>query len=264
MPPADRRPQRAPSPALPRETDPGRLVVGLQPVREAIRVHGSHVIRVAADARGSARVEALVRFAQDQGIERVERRSRAELDRLSAGVTHQGVVAWAPPLRLLSLAELLETKGLLGVVLDGIQDPQNFGAVVRSAVALAAAPVIWPEHSSAPLTPATFRASAGAIEHARLCRVSSLVSALQQATDAGVQVVALEPRTDRLLWELDLTVPTLLVVGSEHEGIGRAARRACAASACLVPPGSIDSLNASVAAALGLYEAAKQRLSSRG
>jgi 23S rRNA (guanosine2251-2'-O)-methyltransferase len=235
------------------------MVVGLQPVREAIRVHGAAVTSIAVELRGGARIDALVRFAQDQGVGRVDRLARSQLDRLAAGVAHQGVVAWVPDLHLDRFSDLLLVPDLLAVALDGIQDPQNFGAVVRSAVAIASAPVIWPEHSSAPLTPATFRASAGAIEHARLCRVSSLVSSLQQAAEAGVQVVALDPKAPRRLRDLDLTGRSILVVGSEHEGIGRALRRTCTVAASLVPPGAIDSLNASVAAAIGLYQAVIQR-----
>lgn len=238
----------------------GRLVAGLQPVREAIRVHGPALGRVAVDSRDLPRLEAVVRFASDRGVPRVDRLKRAELDRLSGGVSHQGVLAWAPPLELSEAAAMLDDPALLGLALDGIQDPQNFGALIRSAVALAGAPVLWGEHASAPLGTATFRASAGAIEHARLCRVRSLAGTLSDATARGIQVVGLDPQGTTRLCDLDLTGPTLLVIGSEHEGLGRAVRRACSAQAQLVPRGRIDSLNASVAAGIALYEAVVQRL----
>src|SRR5690606_29964017 len=118
---------------------------------------------------------------------------------------------------------------LLAVALDGIVDPQNFGAVIRSAVALGPCPVVFPENASAPLTPATFRASAGAIEHASLVRVPSLPSLLREAAARGVSVLGLAPEANRFLHEVDLTGPTLLTIGSEHTGMGKAVRRSCTA-----------------------------------
>jgi 23S rRNA (guanosine2251-2'-O)-methyltransferase len=150
------------------------------------------------------------------------------------------------------------------VALDGVQDPQNFGAVVRSAHGLAGAAIIWPEHASAPLTAATFRASAGAIEHATLCRVPVLHGALSEAQARGVQVVGLDAHAPGPLRDLDLTRATVLVIGSEHEGMKRATRRQCDVLAHLVPLRNLDSLNASVAAGIALYEAAIQRIKSSG
>ncbi|MBK7582314.1 MAG: RNA methyltransferase [Myxococcales bacterium] len=241
-------------------TEPqGRLVAGLQPVREAIRVHGSRLGRVLVDARDLPRLDAVARFATDQGVRSIQRVPRGELDRLSEGAQHQGVLAWAPPLELCDPASLWADPGLLAVALDGIQDPQNFGAVIRSAVGIAGAAVVWGEHASAPLTTATFRASAGAVEHARLCRVKSLVGALADAAAAGVQVIGLEARADRALRQIDLQAPTLLVIGSEGEGMGRGVRKACTSFAQLLPMSRLDSLNASVASGIALYEAVRQR-----
>jgi 23S rRNA (guanosine2251-2'-O)-methyltransferase len=230
----------------------------MQPVREAIRVHGRALGRVLIDDRARPRLEALARFATDQGA-RVERTARRELDRLAGGSSHQGALAFAPPLILLTAEHALRGPDLIALALDGIQDPQNFGAVVRSAVGIAGAVVAWGEHSSAPLTPATFRASAGAIEHARLCRVPSLVAALADARAAGARIVGLDARAGPLLSELDLREPTVLVVGSEGEGLGRAVRRTCSTLARLLPMTRLDSLNASVAAGIALYEVIRQR-----
>ncbi len=240
----------------------GRLVVGLQPVREAIRVHGAKLSRVALESRDSPRVEAVERFARDHGVPRVDRVARSELDRSSGGVSHQGVMAWAPPLRMLSLAEVhAGPPPLVALALDGIQDPQNFGAVVRSAVGIAQAALIWGEHGSAPLSTATSRASAGALEHARFCRTRSLTSALNEAVAAGVRVVGLDAQAPVALREVDLTGPTLLVLGGEHEGLGRSVRRACTELAQLVKTSGVESLNASVAAGIALYEVVRQRQS---
>jgi 23S rRNA (guanosine2251-2'-O)-methyltransferase len=231
-------------------------------VREAIRAHGRRLERVLIEARDTERLDALARFAKDQGIERVERTSRVDLERLSRGVSHQGAAAIAPPLDVHGLEVCLDKPDLLAVALDGIQDPQNFGAVIRSAVALAMAPVIWAEHSSAPLTPATFRASAGAIEHATLVRVPSLRQALFELRADGVQVIGLDPQAGVDLRELELSGRLALVIGSEHAGLGRATRRACSTLARLVRPHGVESFNASVASALALYTAIIHREST--
>ena len=161
-----------------------RLVYGLQPVREAIRAHGNRVDWVLVQQDGGPKLDALARYAGDQGI-KVQRGPRGDLDRRAAGGRHQGALAGVPDLPLVGVETLPlhdpRSPGEASVLmaLDGVMDPQNFGAVLRSAVALGAAAVIWPEHSSAPLSPATFRASAGAVEHATLCRVPSLPDALR-------------------------------------------------------------------------------------
>jgi 23S rRNA (guanosine2251-2'-O)-methyltransferase len=256
-------PKQAPRPEVVSPfTDAPRLIVGAQSVREAVRAHGARVAQVlvekALNEDGAGRLDALARFASDQGIavERVERRA---LDALSGGAQHQGAAAWGPELALIEGDAVLGSPDPLIVALDGVQDPQNFGAVIRSAVALGATAVVWPEHSSAPLTPATFRASAGAVEHARLCRVPSLVRFLDDAVAASLQVVGLAAEGRVALHEMDLSGPTILVVGSEHAGLGRAVRQRCTALARLTLRGPIDSLNASVACAVSLYVASIHR-----
>lgn len=256
----EKRPRPAPKP--PPSADTPRLILGLQPVREAIRAHRERLGSVLLeDTRGESRprLEALARLATHQGVASVQWVSRRELDILAGATLHQGAAAWAPELALVEPTELLAAPHLLAIALDGIQDPQNFGAVVRSAVGLGSTGVVWPENASAPLTPATFRASAGAVEHAVLCRVPSLVRFLDEATAAGAEVVGLAPDADTIIHDMDLTGPTVLVLGSEHEGLGRAVRRHCARLARLSLSGPIESLNASVACAVALYVAKIQR-----
>ena len=239
----------------------GRLVCGLQPVREAIRAQGEKLERVLVEAEArepSPQLEALARFARDHGA-RVERPSRAELDRVTRGVRHQGAVAFAPELRIASLHELVLGADALVVALDEVQDPQNFGAVIRSAVAMGASAVMWPEHRSAPLSAATFRASAGAVEHATLCRVTSLPPALEDLRARGLTVVGLDMTGDVAIDKVDLAGPAVLVVGAEDKGLRKTVKRCCDALASLPMPGPIASLNASVAVAIALYEAVRQR-----
>ena len=239
-----------------------RIVCGLQPVREAIRTHGSRLGRVvvvepgASDA--SPQLEALARFARDQGAT-VERLARAEVDRMARGVRHQGAIAFAPELTLVSLADLALGENPLLVALDEVQDPQNFGAVVRSAVAMSATAVVWPEHRSAPLSPAMFRASAGAIEHATLCRVTSLTNAVVDLRARGVHVVGLDMTGTSTIDQIDMTGPVAIVVGAEGKGLRKPVKGACETVARLPMPGPIASLNASVAVAIALYEVVRQR-----
>lgn len=235
-----------------------RTIIGLQPVREAIRARAHEIQRVLVEAGESPTLKALARFARDQGIE-VETVPRAELDRATRGARHQGVLALASELSLVALEELSLGDDSLFVALDGLQDPQNFGAAIRSAVAFRAGAVIWPEHASAPLSPATFRASAGAIEHATLCRVPSLVSALTVFAEQGATTVGLDASAEASIDELDLKGPVVLVVGSEGKGLGRQVRKTCTKLAKLPMRGPIDSLNASVALAIALYEVVRQR-----
>jgi len=232
--------------------------MGLQPVREAVRAHGAKIERVIVEEGDQPQLEALARFARDQGAT-VTRAPRAELDRRAHGVRHQGAMAEVPELELLPLSKLEVAPDSLFLALDEIQDPQNFGAVIRSAVAFATSAIIWPEHSSAPLSAATFRASAGAIEHAVLCRVTSLPSAIQHLTELGVVPIGLDASGDVDLADLDLAGPVLFVIGSEGKGLKKSVRRACARIARLPMSGPIAALNASVAAAITLYEARRQR-----
>jgi 23S rRNA (guanosine2251-2'-O)-methyltransferase len=238
-----------------------RLVLGIQGAREAIIAQGS-ALRVLVETRREAapQLEALARFAHDRGA-KVERVDRSTLDRLAKGERHQGVVVEAPPLAIVSLEDLVVSEGAppLVIALDELTDPHNFGAIVRSAVALGASGVVWPEDKSAPLSPAMARASAGAVEHARLCRVTSLPRALTELAEGGLAVIGLDAAAESELSALDLTTPVCLVVGSEGKGLRHATKRACTGLAKLPMRGPIASLNASVAAAIALYEVVRQR-----
>lgn len=233
---------------------------GLQPVREAIRVHGARITTLLVEQGDSPTLDAVARFGVDQGAV-VSRASRGELDRLTAGARHQGVVAFAPELTLLSSTEGLEVSGTpLFLCLDELEDPQNFGAIVRSAVAFEASAVVWPAHHSAPLSAATFRASAGAIEHARLVRVSALPNELTAMRERGITVLGLDADAKTTLGKTDLRGPIALVVGSEGKGLRKPVKQACTRLAKLPMSRAIGSLNASVAAAIALYEVSRQRV----
>lgn len=235
-----------------------RLIFGMQPVREAIRARGKDLTVVLVQAGAGPKHDAVARFAADQGA-RVERVSRAELDSRTRNGFHQGVVAIAPEVTLVELDALAVNERTLLLALDGVMDPHNFGAAIRSAVALGATGVVWPEHASAPLSPATFRASAGAVEHATLCRVNALPQALSDLRERGVVPVALDVRGTTELADLDLRGPIAVVIGAEDRGPRKPVLSACTHVARLPLPGPVAALNASVAAAIALYEVQRQR-----
>ncbi len=239
-----------------------RLVVGLQPVRELLRFQGPRLGRVLIEDRDTPRLDSLERYARDQGATEVRRVSRGHLDSLAKGLEHQGVLAFAPPLALYAWNELLEGQFPLVLALDSIQDPQNFGAVVRSAVAIAGAPVLFAEHASAPLTAATFRASAGAIEQAVLCRVPSLRAALLEAKQAGWAIVGLDPQGAEPILMTGWEPKVLLVLGNEHRGLRPSVRELCTRRVRLLSSGRLDSLNASVACGIALHCAVSHRQST--
>jgi 23S rRNA (guanosine2251-2'-O)-methyltransferase len=239
-----------------------RIIVGIQPVREAIRSLGPRIERLLVlhrPAAPSPTLSALARFAQAQGVA-VHPADESTLRRLAREANHQGVIAIAPELELIDLETLIATRPTLLTVADRITDPHNFGAIIRSSVAFGADAVLWPEHANAPLTPATFRASAGAIEHARLCRVPSLGRALSQLRAAGLFTIALaEDPSAIALPSIDLTRPVAIVIGSEGEGIKRSLRNCCDAAGRIPTLARLPTLNASVSAGIALFEVRRQR-----
>jgi 23S rRNA (guanosine2251-2'-O)-methyltransferase len=239
-----------------------RLITGLQAVREAIRVHGEKLEKVFLVREGGPQIDAVARFAEGRGAV-VTRIERLELDRMARGARHQGAIAHAPDLALVPLELILEgfaeNPNAVVVALDEIEDPQNFGAVIRSAVALGATGVVWPEHHTAPLSPATFRASAGAVEHAMLCKVAALPRALERLAEAGATVIGLDAHGTSAVEDIEASGPIVLVVGAEGKGLRGPVKKACTVLGKLGMKGPIGSLNASVAAGIALYTVLRRR-----
>jgi 23S rRNA (guanosine2251-2'-O)-methyltransferase len=228
------------------------LVYGRNAVLEAVRA--GRVRRVLM-AEG---LDPDPRLAELREAVRVQEVPASRIAALARGA-HQGVVAELAPRAFLTLRQLLETQPRLLLALDGVEDPQNLGAILRSAEVAGADGVILPEHRSAPLSAAAVKASSGASEHLRLCRVAGLASAVADVKRAGLWCAALDPRGEMLAWEFDLTQPVCLVVGGEGRGVHRLVRQRCDVRLRLPMAGQIASLNASAAAAALLYEVARQR-----
>jgi 23S rRNA (guanosine2251-2'-O)-methyltransferase len=198
------------------------------------------------------------RLDEIRSLARVEDVTSPALDEV-APKGHQGVAAELRPGRRLALRELLAREPDLLVALDSVQDPQNLGAIVRSAEAAGADAVIVPQRRSAPISPAAVKASAGAILHLDVCEVPGLAAAITEIKRAGIWCVALDPGGEALPWEFDLTQRVCVVVGGEGEGVHRLVRERSDVRIRLPMAGRVESLNASAAAAAILYEVQRQR-----
>jgi 23S rRNA (guanosine2251-2'-O)-methyltransferase len=233
-------------------------VYGVNPVLEALRAQ--RVERVVVVGGTSPRLDDVVREARARGIP-VEVADRAVLDRLSRGGVHQGVAAIvAGPVswELEDLVAAARPPALI-VVLDGIEDPQNLGAILRTVDAAGADGVVQQTRRAAPLGGAAAKASAGAMAHVRVARVVNVARALDQLKEAGVWTVGLASEAERSYDQVDLTGPIALVLGAEGTGLRRLVRERCD-WLCAVPMrGHVESLNVSVAAGVVLYEALRQR-----
>jgi len=208
-------------------------------------------------------VEEIVERARGAGVA-VESVDRRELDRSSHTRHHQGVVAITPDARYATVEEVLAVASDRGqpplvVVLDGIEDPHNLGAIVRTVDCAGGHGVVVPERRAVGLTPGVVRASAGATEHVKVARVTNLARAIDDLKAAGLWVVGLDAAGDRAYWDADFRRPVAIVIGSEGEGVSRLVRERCDFVVRLPVLGRIESLNASVAAAIALYEAVRQR-----
>ena len=242
-----------------------RTVHGIHPVLEALRAHPGDVERVyvlegSTPPRAAAEILSRARDAQV----RVERVPRERLQALVDGGAHQGVAARVREFAYATLEDLLAAATASGrpplvVVLDGLQDPHNLGAVIRSADALGAHGVVLPKDRSVGVTPAVARASAGAVEHVPVARVTNLSRALEELKAAGLWVVASDPEGDQVLWSARLDGPLAVVIGAEGAGVRPGVLKHCDLRLRIPMEGRVASLNASVSAALVLYEVARQR-----
>lgn len=198
------------------------------------------------------------RLAELAKLVKVETVTPARLDQMAPGV-NQGVAAELKPRREWTLKQLLDTDPSLLVALDSIQDPQNLGAILRSAEVAGAQGAILPEHRSAPLSPAAVKASSGASELLPVAKVSGLPSAIAEVKRAGIWCVALDPRGEMAAWDFDFTQRVCVVVGAEGTGVQRLVKERCDARVRLPVAGHVASFNASAAAAAVLYEVMRQR-----
>lgn len=240
-------------------------VVGRNPVYEAL-LAGLPVktAYVADGAERDDRLRDILKFAAEHSIPLLQT-TRGELDRLTGGLVHQGVALqlpafdYADPQDLITAAATQDDDRGLLVALDGITDPRNLGAIVRSAAAFGACGLIIPSRRSATITATAWKASAGAAARLPIAMATNLNRALEQCTDAGFTVVGLAGEAETDISAIPLDGPVVLVVGSEGDGLARLVRRHCDHLVAIPIASQVESLNASVAAAIGLYEISRVR-----
>ncbi|WP_306203915.1 23S rRNA (guanosine(2251)-2'-O)-methyltransferase RlmB [Actinoplanes sp. RD1] len=241
------------------------LLLGRNPVVEALRASiPSTALYVAQGIDIDDRVTEIVRTAGDRGIPILEI-GRNELDRMTGGVLHQGVGLQVPPFAYENFDDLvaaaLEQTAPLLVALDGVTDPRNLGAVIRSVAAFGAHGVFMPERRAAGITATAWRTSAGAAARVPVSQVVNLTRAIKTAQQAGFTVIGLDADGETDLYQLEAAVgPLLVVVGSEGRGLSRLVGETCDLRVSIPMSSDVESLNASVAAAVTLAEVTRRRI----
>lgn len=245
-------------------TDDGRIVFGVRPVEELCRARPREVSVVyLAEGTRSPETERVVQIAKERGVS-IEIRPRRLVAELAQGGVHQGLVAITGRFRYATIEDLLDAARRAGeapliILLDGITDPHNLGAIARSAEVLGAHGLVIPARGSASVTPGAVKASAGATERVLIAEVTNLLRAIDALRDAGLRVLGAGAGDGAAIDKVDLKLPTALVVGAEGRGMREAVARRCDGLFHIPQRGVVSSLNASVAAAVALYEAARQR-----
>lgn len=229
---------------------------------EALRRGHLQRIYLSAGQRGET-INQITRIARQEGLP-LEVMARPELNRLAGGGRHQGVAALAPPFRYLSLGELLDRVKATSpdpflIILDHLQDPQNFGSLLRTADAAGMHGVIIPEDRSVKITPAVRKVAAGAAERMPVARVVNLVDAVQELKEEGFWIYGAEANGTQPYYRVDYRGPFVLAVGSEGQGLSRLLCERCDGIISIPMRGAGGSLNAAVAAAVIIYAAAAQR-----
>ncbi len=232
------------------------LLAGIHPVREALRA-GRPLERVLV-AKGAAgpRIQEVIELCRERGVP-VRFESREQLDRAAAGAPHQGVVALGAAERYATLEQTSATRGL-HVVLDGVEDPHNLGAIVRTAHAAGAAAVVIPERRAVGLTDAVARSAAGALAYLPVVRVANISRALEELKKNGYWIYGLDQRGPQHYDQVEFTAPSALVLGGEGHGLHQTVARHCDFLVSIPmaggPTEGVASLNVSVAAGVVLFE----------
>ena len=243
-----------------------QIIAGKNPVIEALQ-QGTPVEKIyVAHGHQDGKIRQIYKLARRAGIPIVTADQR-KLKQLAPRVAHQGVVAIVSPIELLSLEALLEQARRQSsphflALLDRIQDPQNLGAIIRSAEVLGAAGLIIPARDAAPITATAIKTSAGAIFHLPIARVNNLAQAVRQLKEAGYWIYGSQMHAESLLWEVDFRRNCAILIGNEAQGIRPALLNACDVVFSIPQKGKTESLNASVAAGIIFTEFLRQNRSA--
>lgn len=239
------------------------IIAGRNPVLESLRAGRTiNKIMIANGAKVAAMQE-IINLAKENRVP-VQKVERKHLDKLTDGAIHQGVVATAAAKEYADLDDLLnDSAEPFLVLLDEVHDPHNLGAIIRTADAAGVHGVIIPKRRSAQLTTTVAKASAGAVEHMPVARVTNLVQTIKKLQQQGIWVVGADMDGEALHWDSKLEGPVALVIGGEGKGLGRLVKETCDVVVRLPMVGRINSLNASVAAGVLIYEVVRQRMQGK-
>jgi len=246
-----------------------QYITGLRAVEQLLATNATEIRRIYAEYQtANPRVEAIIKKAQSAGID-IQAANRARLAQMSGEVRHQGVIAEVQRSTTLDEAglrtmvekrlEVADSKPLLLLVLDGVQDPHNLGACMRTADAAGVDAIIVPRHAAAGLNPTVSKVAAGAAEQLPFATVGNLNRVLGWLADYGVRAIGTSDKADSSLFEADLSGSVALVMGREHTGLSQRIASRCETLVSLPMEGVVSSLNVSVATGICLYEIVRQR-----
>lgn len=240
------------------------LIEGRNAVIEALKSDRTieQILVAKGDIEGS--INMIIPMAKDKGIV-VKEVERKKLDGMSVSRAHQGVIAIVTPYKYFEVEDILnfaEKKGEKPfiIILDEIEDPHNFGAIIRSAEVCGAHGIIIPKRRNVGITPVVYKSSAGAVEHMRIAKVTNINTVIDELKQRGIWIYGADMEGESYCFELDLKGSLALVIGSEGKGISKLTKNKCDVLTKIPMVGSINSLNASVAGGILMYEALKQRL----
>ena len=241
---------------------PEDMVAGRNAVMEALK--GSRSVNKLMIANGSTEgsIKEIIAVAKEKGVN-IQYCDRSKLDSIARGIRHQGVLSQVAPVQYAELEDILQVakdrnEPPFIVLLDELEDPHNLGAILRTADAAGVHGVLIPKHRSCPLSATVAKTSAGAVEHVPVARVGNLVQTIKKLKQEGLWVAAAD-MDGKDYYDTDLTGPLLLIIGSEGQGVGRLVKEQCDFVVRIPMVGKINSLNASVAGSILMYEAMKQR-----
>lgn len=249
-------------------TEEGAVLYGINPILEALRKRGRRIEALYIQrGRGGRQIQEILQLGRDSEVN-VSFETKEVVDRISGTTKHQGVVGRVSITPYSLLEEVLTRAGERSeppflFLLDGIEDPRNLGAIIRTGEAAGCHGIIIPQRRAAGLTATVAKVSAGAVEHLPVVRVVNLTGAIGELKREGVWVYALDAHAEKSYLEEDYRGPVALVIGGEGGGVGRTVRKMCDVSISIPLFGRISSLNASVAAGIVAYEVVRQRLTKR-
>ena len=236
-------------------------IVGRNAVKEALKAGRSIQRILVSDDKIKTGLSDIVGLAKSKGVE-VRPTPVKQMNRYETDVPHQGVIAFVNAVEFKDLGEVLQEsnhENPLLILTDGVEDPHNMGAIIRTAECVGATAVLIPKRHNAPINATVAKTSAGAVEQIPLVQVGNVTQTIKQLQKQGFWVLGALMEGDRTLYEADLTIPTVLVIGNEGKGISRVVKEACDFLVTIPMYGNLNSLNASVAAAILMYEAVRQR-----